>query len=218
MKEKIIAKNKEELREIIRNEISQNDNSCSLNHVDVSLIKNMDHLFCYTTNIDNNLSDFNGDISKWDVSNVESMDGLFSSSEFNNDISQWNVSNVQDMCSMFSSSKFNRDISLWDTSNVKNMYYMFYESEFDGDISKWNVSKVKNMEHMFFRSQFNRDITNWKPLNLEYKLEIFKNCSSPVPYWAEAENIPAAVRSYWLNKELESSLIDKIVKNNKMKI
>nr|WP_290992115.1 BspA family leucine-rich repeat surface protein [Fibrobacter sp.] len=37
---------------------------------------------------------FNGDISRWDVSNVENMFGLFSHSRFNGDISKWDVSKV----------------------------------------------------------------------------------------------------------------------------
>jgi len=46
-------------------------------------------------------SDFNGDISEWDVSNVESMYSMFANSKFNGDISRWNVSKVKDMRYMF---------------------------------------------------------------------------------------------------------------------
>ena len=44
---------------------------------------------------------------------------------FNGDISKWNVSNVTDMSNMFYGSKFNRDISEWNVSNVNNMQQMF---------------------------------------------------------------------------------------------
>ena len=37
---------------------------------------------------------YKGDISKWDVSNVDSMAKMFYWSEFNGDISEWDVSNV----------------------------------------------------------------------------------------------------------------------------
>jgi surface protein len=40
---------------------------------------------------------FNGDISKWNVSNVKNMNGMFYSCDFNKDISKWNVSKVEDM-------------------------------------------------------------------------------------------------------------------------
>ena len=41
-------------------------------------------------------SQFNGDISKWDVSNVTNMGNMFSKSPFNGDISNWDVSNVDE--------------------------------------------------------------------------------------------------------------------------
>ena len=36
-------------------------------------------------------SRFNKDISKWNVSNVKSMDSIFVNSKFNSDISKWNI-------------------------------------------------------------------------------------------------------------------------------
>jgi len=65
----------------------------------------MSFLFC------NSL--FNGDISKWDVSNVETMLSMFAGSQFNGDISNWNVSNVGSMRSIFQESQFEKDISNW---------------------------------------------------------------------------------------------------------
>ena len=62
-------KTKEELKEIIKERMKTNGPDCDLNDIDVSLVKDMSFLFCR--------SKFNGDISKWDVSNVESMDSMF---------------------------------------------------------------------------------------------------------------------------------------------
>ena len=67
-------KQKEELKQIIEDEISKNGNGCSLNHIDVSEITDMSNLFSY--------SEFNGDISNWDVSNVTNMLGMFAYSKF----------------------------------------------------------------------------------------------------------------------------------------
>ncbi len=153
-----------------------------------------------------------------DVSNIEYMNSLFSGSQFNGDISMWDTSNVVDMSAMFSHSHFNKYISNWNVSKVKNMWGMFHESKFNGDISKWNVQKVRDMESMFYQSEFKQDLTNWKPFSIENKSSMFYNCSVPAPYWFEAEDTLAAVKSHWLNKELEDSLIDKSVKNNKIKI
>jgi short-subunit dehydrogenase len=60
MRKKVIAKNKDDLRDLIREEIKLNGYQCDLNHIDISNIKDLSNLF--------ENSNFNGDISKW-VSN-----------------------------------------------------------------------------------------------------------------------------------------------------
>lgn len=112
----------------------------SLNWLDVSQIKNMSRLFGVYSVIEGDMCNtynnkYNGDISKWDTSNVNNMEWTF----FN--------------------SIFNGDISNWDVSDVKSMKYMFYFSEFNGDISGWDVSNVTNMHRMFMNSNFNHDIS-----------------------------------------------------------
>ena len=70
-------------------------------------------------------SEFNGDISKWDVSSVENTSYMFFDSKFNGDISKWNTSTIKDMCSMFMHSKFNKDISNWKINKKCNTWFMF---------------------------------------------------------------------------------------------
>ena len=69
---------------------------------------------------------FNGDISKWDVSNVTNMSGMFRESQFTGDISEWNVSKVTDMSEMFLDSQFNKfNIRNWNIRpdcNTKDMF------------------------------------------------------------------------------------------------
>ena len=47
------------------------------------------------------LSNFDGDISEWDVSNVTDMSWMFSYSKFNNDISKWKINPKCDTDAMF---------------------------------------------------------------------------------------------------------------------
>ena len=116
---KYFPKTKEELKDIIVNRIKAEGNKVDLNDIDVSEITNMSYLFERT--------DFNGDISSWDVSNVTDMQCMFyKCSKFNQDISSWDVSNVTNMHAMFRDCKsFNQDISNWDVSKVTNNYKMF---------------------------------------------------------------------------------------------
>ena len=135
-------KTKEELKDIIKQRIESEGNECNLNDIYTSNITDMSWLF--------KDSNFNGDISRWNVSNVKCMDNMFVSSEFNGDISNWDVSNVTSMYGMFYKSEFNGDISKWDVSNVTNMGGMFLGSVFNQDISNWDVSNVKSMHEMFY--------------------------------------------------------------------
>ena len=141
---KYFPKTKEELKDIIKKRIKQEGNEVDLNDIDVSEITDMSNLFVETN--------FNGDISSWDVSNVKNMNAMFYGCEsFNQDISSWDVSNVTDMRYMFGwCEDFNQDISNWDVSNVTDMYAMFYKcSKFNQDISNWDVSNVKVMDYIF---------------------------------------------------------------------
>merc|ERR1712178_1684 len=65
-------------------------------------------------------------------------------SNFNGDLSSWDVSQVTTMTSMFNgASSFNGDLSSWDVSSVTKMDRMFDgASSFNGDLSSWDVSKV----------------------------------------------------------------------------
>lgn len=77
------------------------------------------------------------------------MSELFKHSEFNGDISQWNVSKVQCMNNMFYNSKFNEDISNWNLISLTDMVETFKESKFTGDLSKQILDKLIELSAAF---------------------------------------------------------------------
>ena len=127
-------------------------------------------------------TNFNGDLSAWDVSTIMNMDSLFAAcGSFNQDISSWDVGKVTDMRWMFSSaSAFNQDISSWDVSKVTDMRWMFSSaSAFNQDISSWDISNVTNMSGMLSSaSAFNQDISSWDVSNVTNMSGMFLSASS----------------------------------------
>lgn len=75
-------KTKSELIKIIKSTIKEKGNNCDLNFIDTSLITDFNKLF-------DGCSRFNGDISKWDVSNVKNMNSMFKDSPLEGNEPDW---------------------------------------------------------------------------------------------------------------------------------
>ena len=165
--QRIFATN-DTIRDIVRAAIIKYGQYADLNFIDVSCVSDMSNLFTINEY-------FNGDISKWDMHNVENTENMFDHSSFNGDISKWDMRNVENMSFMFSHSRFNGDISKWNVTGAKYMPYMFYKSSFEGDLSNWNVENVVYTTYMFCRSRFNGDISNWNMRNVRYMCGMFAN-------------------------------------------
>ena len=178
-------KTKKELRKNIQELLDAN--VYDLNCIDTSEIIDMASLFD-SGNYDKTLD--NIDISKWDVSKVKHMSGMFAGYEnFNCDLSKWDVHNVKTMEYMFYNCRnFNCDLSKWNVSNVTNMKYMFRNcSKFDSDLSNWDVSNVTNMKYMFqncenFKA---KDLDKWNVSNVKNMEYMFDNCMKlkKIPSW-----------------------------------
>lgn len=110
-------------------------------------------------------TEFNQDISTWDISNITNLNNVFQDAQsFNQDISSWDISNVTTMSALFyGASSFNQDITSWDIKDVESIGYMFaYADNFNQDISHWNTENVTDMFGTFMGAKaFNQDISGW---------------------------------------------------------
>ncbi|MEP0386429.1 MAG: BspA family leucine-rich repeat surface protein [Dokdonia sp.] len=162
---------------------------------DLSMVTSMEDIFY-------DCASFNGDVTNWNVSNVEIFDEAFGycdifnqpiggwnmssatslyymfyeAYDFNQPLNNWNVSSVTNMEGVFSDAEiFNQDLNSWNVSSVISMDELFYAAEaFNGNISSWNVSNVENMEEMFDSAYaFDQDISNWNVSNVENMEDMF---------------------------------------------
>jgi surface protein len=132
-------------------------------------------------------SNFNQNISGWDVSNVTTMRRMFQlNNDFDQNIENWNVSKVTNMYEMFSGATFNQNLNSWDVSNVTNMEFMFAGSNFNRPLNNWNVKNVTSMRSMFALSDFNHPIGDWNVSNVTNMADMFYRASrfnQPLQQW-----------------------------------
>ena len=81
------------------------------------------------------------------------MNKLFSSSKYDGDLSKWNISNVTKATNMFACADYtgkNGDLSKWNISNVNNMISMFKNSNYNNDLSSWKINDNCYSRNMFY--------------------------------------------------------------------
>ena len=209
-------KDKNELRKIIEF-YSENYPEDSLNWLDVSEITDMNNLFKNTL--------YNGDISKWNTSNVTDMSYMFSCAyKFNKSIGNWDVSHVSYMDNMFYCAKrFNKPIGSWDVSHVRDMKYMFGAAlKFNQDINDWDVSNVLDMSYMFHDAEnFNQPIGRWdvsNVLNMHAMFNIASYFNQPIGGWNVSHVRDMGYMFYYaelFNQDIsEWNIKDNIIINN----
>jgi len=119
---------------------------------------NLDYMFT-------GCSVFNGDISRWNTSNVTGMYYMFDGcSAFNGDISRWNTSKVFRMYRIFNNTPFNQDITHWNTgANTEfNLYYG--TGALNQNLGRWdirNFTQVTEQTRNFWYGQYAMDTLNW---------------------------------------------------------
>lgn len=115
-----------ELVKFIKQRVDKRGWDCDLNDIDVSGIKKFIDIFATDTWFD--LSNFDGDISFWDVSKGTHFTRMFRGSKFtgkNSNLKQWNLSHGKRFGGMFYESAFNSDISNWEIKEDADTHDMF---------------------------------------------------------------------------------------------
>ena len=125
------------------------------------------------------------DVSKWDVSKVTTMIGLFNMSGTYNttlttlDVSGWKTGSLTNLQMTFSNlhGLTTLDVSKWDVSKVTTMQQTFggCRSLAELDVSKWNVSNVTNMSKTFIECHALKtlDLFNWNVSKVSNMTDMF---------------------------------------------
>lgn len=171
---KITAENSEQLKNIVKQEIEKLGENCDLNHIDVSQIEYFSFTF--------RLTKFNGDISKWNMSNAKELRSVFCGAiNFNCDLGNWDLSKCTCLNHAFAAApKFEgKGLEKWDVSNVIDFNHAFSSCRsFNRDISNWQINQnVSDMSSMFERCEiFCQDLSSWQIPKYCYTEDMFKNC------------------------------------------
>ena len=118
---------------------------------------------------------------------AKDISGIFNDCEklSNLDLSKWNVSNVTSMEKAFANNYLIKSLNLsnWDTSNCKNSQMMFYNNTAltsIGNTSNWNVSKITTTHSMFegCSKLQSLETSTWVFSSLTNADSMFNNCQS----------------------------------------
>ena len=119
----------------------------------------------------NRANAFNGDLSRWDVSKVQSFSGMFKHTDrFNGDITNWNMKSAKSVDEMFMMAlRFNQDVSKWSLPQCRNYDRMFEftgENGFMHDISNWDMRASTHKTCSETRLRFNKNLRARMPLTV----------------------------------------------------
>jgi hypothetical protein len=115
------------------------------------------------------------------------MSWMFASSDFNGDLSKWNVGNVRYMGCMFFNSAFNHPIKRWNTENVEIMDCMFSGSPFNQDIEAWNIESLNSLIKIV-GTEYKKSLYEWTIKRPDLIFDIPINTLKPDPKrWMEYE-------------------------------
>jgi surface protein len=127
---------------------------------------------------------FNGDISNWDVSNVEILSWTFHDAKsFNGDLSNWNTSSATEMVFLFygASAFTGRGVENFKLTNVEDIHGCFYQATmFDANLTAWDTSLVVDMSETFYGASSFQGIgvSTWDVSSVTLMNDMFGQCNS----------------------------------------
>lgn len=125
---------------------------------------------------------FNSPLNTWDMSNASQLDQMFKGAKaFNQPLDGWMFYNVSVLQGMFDgASSFNQDISTWDVSWVWNYSKMFCNaSAFNKPLNAWDVSYANDMTQMFYGAvAFNQPLDTWDTGTVSNMTYMFSNTTA----------------------------------------
>ena len=123
-----------------------------------------------------NCTNFNGDITNWNMTGVNSIRRMLRNTLFNQDISGWDVSSVITMQDCFrTSSAFNQNINAWTTTSLVSLRFTFLgNTVYNQPLDNWDTSSVTTMQETFKgATSFNQDLGGWN-------ISSVSNCSGMI--------------------------------------
>lgn len=151
------------IHDVIKDTLTELGPKADLNFLDTSEVTNMTSLFDVKVT---ECPEFNGDISRWDVSHVSYFDSMFANCKnFDCDLSRWDfrAKNISMDGMFFKCESFNQNIGGWNVSEVDSMSHMFNGAKkFNQNISEWNIKNVNHVYMMFANGKdFLQDLSKW---------------------------------------------------------
>ncbi len=146
--------------------------------LDLTNVASMNGIFSLCTN-------FNSNISHWDVSTVPDVRNIFAEcSAYNQPLTNWNLTSATDMSGMFRGATiFNQPVSqfsTWAAGSAPKMAVVFLSAAaFNQDISNWDISGASDINGIFQgASSFNQNLSAWDVSTVFFMNNMFNGATA----------------------------------------
>lgn len=185
-KDKIIVKDKTELRKVILNELDKYGEYLDLTHIDVSGVTDMSSLFDYTNDKFKTIKSIN--ITGWDVSNVETASSLFEDLYEVEEIigfgdlqfvKNTSFDNCFSGCHNLSYIENIENLKIYPSCKHVSFMFSLCDNIDELDLNKWDVSNIKWFSGMFMANKLKKlYIDKWNMANAYSCSNMFYGCKN----------------------------------------